>query len=151
MANARLYVDTSVVSAYFDEHDIGRREATVEFWSALKSVPAAVSPIVVEELSDTPDVVRREKLLALVRGLQHIEWTPEMASLSDKYLAAGVFRRRTRRDGYHVAACTVAQIPVLVSWNFRHLVNRQRRVMINLVNIAQGYNQIEIISPPEWR
>jgi len=53
------------------------------------------------------------------------------------------------QDARHVAACTVAGIPVLLSWNFRHLVNRTRRIRVNLVNLQEGYEQIEIIAPPE--
>jgi hypothetical protein len=38
---------------------------------------------------------------------------------------------------------------LIVSWNFRHLVNRRRRALVNEVNILAGYPIIEIIAPPE--
>jgi hypothetical protein len=38
---------------------------------------------------------------------------------------------------------------VLLSWNFRHLVNRRRRALINQVNISLDLPVIEIISPLE--
>jgi hypothetical protein len=38
----------------------------------------------------------------------------------------------------HVAACVLTLQDILVSWNFRHLVNRRRRALINEVNIARG-------------
>jgi len=36
-----------------------------------------------------------------------------------------------------------------VSWNFRHLVNRRRRALVNEVNILTGFPSIEILAPPE--
>jgi hypothetical protein len=30
-----------------------------------------------------------------------------------------------------------------------HMVNRNRRLRVNVVNSEQGYGQIEIIAPPE--
>ena len=67
LASARLYLDTSVLSAYYDEHSPDRREATIAFWKTLKHLPVAVSAVVVEELALTPDLSRREELLALAR------------------------------------------------------------------------------------
>jgi hypothetical protein len=38
---------------------------------------------------------------------------------------------------------------MLVSWNFRHLVNRRRRALINEANVLSGHPTIEILAPPE--
>jgi hypothetical protein len=37
----------------------------------------------------------------------------------------------------------------LGDWNFRHLVNRRRRALVNEVNILAGHSMIEIVAPPE--
>ncbi len=52
-------------------------------------------------------------------------------------------------DARHVAACTVAKIDFLVSWNFRHLVNVQREAGFNAVNLLQGYQTLRIVNPLE--
>jgi hypothetical protein len=36
-----------------------------------------------------------------------------------------------------------------VSWNFEHLVKVKTRKTVNLINILEGYKEIEIISPQE--
>jgi hypothetical protein len=41
------------------------------------------------------------------------------------------------------------KLRILVSWNFRHLVNRRRRALINEVNALMGHPGIEILAPPE--
>ena len=52
-------------------------------------------------------------------------------------------------DARHVAACTVSRADLLVSWNFRHLVNVQRETAFNGVNLLQGYAAIRIVNPLE--
>lgn len=52
-------------------------------------------------------------------------------------------------DALHVTVAVVSRQDVLVSWNFRHLVNRRRRALINEVNILLGFPTIEIVAPPE--
>jgi hypothetical protein len=38
----------------------------------------------------------------------------------------------------------VGRHDVLLSWNFRHLVNRRRRAKVNELNVSQGLPTIEI-------
>jgi len=38
---------------------------------------------------------------------------------------------------------------VILSWNFKHLVNRMRRAQINHINISLGFPVIDIVAPPE--
>jgi hypothetical protein len=54
-----------------------------------------------------------------------------------------------RADAQHIAIATVARVDVLVSWNFRHIVNLQRIRGYNSVNLRMGYPMIEIRTPRE--
>ena len=61
-------------------------------------------------------------------------------------------RRRasaTATDALHVAVATVTGCEVIVSWNFRHIVNFERIPMYNKINAVNGYNPIAIYSPLE--
>ena len=49
----------------------------------------------------------------------------------------------------HVAVATVARADLILSWNFRHLVNYDRILKFNSINMAEGYQHIEIRSPME--
>jgi hypothetical protein len=148
-AKLRIYIDTSVVSAYFDARELIRQEQTQEFWQHVPSYDPAISRIVLEEIQDTPNATRRSEMLQLVQPLTVLAWTSEMDALTDAYLAAGVFGPARFDDAQHVAAAVVSRIPVLLSWNFGHMVSRNRRLRVNLVNSEQGYGQIDIIAPPE--
>jgi hypothetical protein len=48
-----------------------------------------------------------------------------------------------------VALATIGRIEVMVSWNFKHIVNLGRIRMFNVVNLEQGYGLIEIRTPKE--
>jgi len=52
-------------------------------------------------------------------------------------------------DALHVAAAVLTRQDVLLSWNFKHLVNRRRRARINEYNISVGLPAVEIVAPPE--
>lgn len=57
--------------------------------------------------------------------------------------------RPIRADAQHIAIATVARVDVLLSWNFRHIVNLQRIHGYNSVNLRQGFPMIEIRTPRE--
>ncbi len=49
----------------------------------------------------------------------------------------------------HFAIATINRVDVLVSWNFRHIVNLSRIRLYNSVNLKYGYPLLEIRSPRE--
>ena len=49
----------------------------------------------------------------------------------------------------HIAIATVARVDVLVSWNFKHIVNLRRIHGYNSVNLRRGYPTLEIRAPRE--
>ena len=65
-------------------------------------------------------------------------------------MTAGVVPKGSRSDAFHVAAATVAKVDLIVSWNFKHIVNVQRIRGYNSINIKNGYQQIEIRSPRDF-
>ena len=75
--------------------------------------------------------------------------TEEMGDLARRYVASGVFTPAMFNDALHVAAAVLTRQDVLVSWNFKHLVNRRRRAQVNQVNVLMGLPTIDIVAPPE--
>ncbi len=52
-------------------------------------------------------------------------------------------------DAYHIAIATVNRIDVLLSWNFKHIVNWDKIRLFNAINMKNGYPSIDIRSPKE--
>lgn len=63
--------------------------------------------------------------------------------------AHSVLSARFRNDMLHIALATIADVDVLVSWNFRHIVRLDKIRLFNAVNIEQDYKPISIYSPRE--
>jgi len=69
--------------------------------------------------------------------------------LRTSYQARGVLGSRFENDMLHIAVATIADVDVLVSWNFRHIVRLDKIRLFNAVNIEQGYRALTIYSPQE--
>ncbi len=82
-------------------------------------------------------------------NIEHVFLDEESIALANAYLKEGVIAERSLSDARHIAIATVERVDVLVSWNFKHIVNLNRIRMINSVNLKFGYSLIEIRSPME--
>lgn len=145
----RIYLDTSVISAYVDDRLPERQRATIDFWDRLSDYEVSVSELAVAEVRATKEADRRQKMEDLIRPFEVLAVGEESRRLAQEYVRRGVFSPATNEDALHVATAVTNRRDILVSWNFRHLVNRRRRALINEVNIQMGYPMIEIVSPPE--
>jgi predicted nucleic acid-binding protein len=145
----KIYIDTSVFSAFFDDRAPDRKALTEQFWQTLSTYDSSISSLAVDELRQTNDLQLRARMESLIAGINIIDVTDEMTELAEKYVAAGAFTQTMYNDAVHVAAATLTRQDVLVSWNFRHLVNRRRRPVVCSVNATEGLPAIDILSPPE--
>ena len=145
----RIYLDTSVFSAYYDERAPQRQAETVDFWPRLDEYEAATSELARQELLQTPDETGRKQLVELMKGMTVHSITEEMKELARRYVLEAVFTAAMFNDALHVAIAVLTRQDILLSWNFRHLVNRRRRARINQTNIVFGLPTIDIVAPAE--
>ncbi len=145
----RVYMDTSVFSARMDERAPERRAQTEEFFARLGTFDASTSTLTEVELARTRETERREALLGLLDGLTVYPVGDEATELARVYLDRGVFGPASFDDAVHVAMAVLTGQDVLVSWNFKHLVNRRNRAKVNEVNVSKGLRTMEIVAPPE--
>jgi len=144
-----LYLDTSVVSALVDDRLPERRSATMEFWARLSEYEVSVSELTIAEVEATGDQKLRREMADALSSFRVLRIEEEARRLAQAYVQRGVFTPATMEDALHVAVAVASRQDLLVSWNFRHLVNRRRRALINEANILRGYPTIEIVAPPE--
>lgn len=144
----RIYTDTSVLGGCEDEEF---REASRRLLEPFQSgeLTLVLSELTLRELEGAPDGVRT--LLGRVPS-SHIETlalSPEAEELASAYIADGAIGQRMQVDALHIALATVARVDVLVSWNFKHIVNLKRIHAYNAVNLKNGYPLLEIRTPRE--
>ncbi len=144
----RVYVDASVVGGCedqeFAEHSLRLMECFVR-----GDLIIVVSTLTVQELSEAPDAVRRRLAAVPDAHIETLQLDAEARELAEAYIADGVLPSRMRADAQHIAMATVARVDVLVSWNFRHIVNLSRIHRYNAVNLRMDYPTLEIRTPRE--
>ncbi len=145
----RIYLDTSVISGLLDDRLPERKRATVDFWGRLAEYEVSVSELTIAEIQATEDPGLRAQMADVVHSFRVLRIEEGARRLAREYVRRGVFSVATTEDALHVAVAVVSRQDMLVSWNFRHLVNRRRRALINEANVLSGYPTIEILAPPE--
>ena len=78
-----------------------------------------------------------------------IDIGPETIALHEAYMKANILASRFEQDAMHVALDSVADCAIIVSWNFKHIVNFKKIPLYNAVNISSGYKTTAIHSPME--
>ena len=73
----------------------------------------------------------------------------ESLDLLSKYRERKILGPKFQNDMLHIALATIANVDVLVSWNFRHIVRLDKIRLFNSVNIECGYKPLMIYSPRE--
>ena len=144
----RIYLDTSVISALFDERAPERKAMTEIAWAEIKKYDVYISDIVVEELQMAKQPLL-DKLNKAIEDICVIAANDKARKLALIYVEQGIFPEKYFDDALHVAIASVNEVGLLLSWNFKHLVKLKTRRLVSFVNIANDYIPIEIIAPPE--
>ena len=69
--------------------------------------------------------------------------------LAETYLKRRILTSNFFDDALHIALASVAEVDVLVSWNFKHIVHFDKIRMFTAVNMELGYKPLQIYSPRE--
>jgi len=143
-----FYLDTSVFGGKFDEE--------FAFWTDKffdrvfqTNIILLYSDVIDDELSSAPDDVTSFVNSIPDNRLQHINLDEEAVKLAKNYIAENVVGPSSMADCFHIAIATIQKADLLVSWNFKHIVNIERIHGYNSVNLKYGYQTLEIRNPRE--
>jgi hypothetical protein len=144
----RIYTDTSVIGGCLD---VEFEDASRQLLDMFKTGEAilVLSDLTLLELQGAPARVRAVLVEVPEAHREYVELTEEAAVLAQRYIDAGVIGAAKRVDAQHIAIATISRVEVLVSWNFRHIVNLPRIRGYNAVNLRDGYPLLEIRTPQE--
>ena len=118
-----VYTDTSVFGGVFDDEFKDPSKTFIEAIKAGRFI-LVTSELVRQEIAAGPKVAG--------------QLFEELLSIAD-----------IATDALHVALATISGAYMIVSWNFRHIVNYQKIPKYNAVNKLHGYSDIAIYSPLE--
>jgi predicted nucleic acid-binding protein len=145
----RIYIDTSVIGGYFDEEF---EDDTKSFFERIYNEEFLIylSEISETELSLASDFVKNLRLKIPVNCFKYLDLDEESKNLAQAFLNEKILGKASMNDAYHIAIATVNRLDVLVSWNFKHIVNFDKIQLFNSINLRMGYPMIDIRSPKEF-
>jgi predicted nucleic acid-binding protein len=150
MKKLKLYFDTSLIS-YLDQQDAPEKMAeTLSFWEQVKTgkFEVYISKLVLEELERSPEPKRTlfAKRVSQI-DYQIVEITDEIKLIAHKFIEADILTQKSFDDCLHIACAIVSGCDVIVSWNFKHIVNYKTHMGVKAVTALEGYKELLIYTP----
>lgn len=142
----RYYLDTSVFGGVFDAEFTYETSVLFERIETgyIKCVYSALAET---ELKRAPERVRVFFQNLRSDNLEKVDVNHAVLQLARRYIDENVVGITSFDDCIHIALATFYQVDMLISWNFKHIVNPIRIPGYNSVNLQLGYKVIEIRSP----
>ncbi|MCX6148621.1 MAG: PIN domain-containing protein [Candidatus Kapabacteria bacterium] len=148
MNKLRIYIDTSVIGGCFDKEFSEFSNKLFEEIIIGKKI-AVVSDVVLEEIAGAGEKIQMILKKIPKENIQIINRNSESEDLSFQYINAKAISPKFSDDALHIAIATINNVDLLVSWNFKHIVNYNRILKYNSINLLNGYKHLEIRSPKE--
>lgn len=145
----KILLDTSVVGAYYDNRQPERMALTKEFWKVLKNFQVYISEITIEEINQITNKILKKKYLKLIKPFKALRVINEIKSLAQVYLDVKIIPKEYINDALLIATTSVYNLDILVSWNFKHMVNLRVKTKVNAINTLYNFPTINIVSPGE--
>lgn len=145
----KIYLDTSVISAIFDERNPERKILTEEFFSKINLYTAYISELTIAEIEKTPDPQLRTKMREIIQDFIILEINESVEDLAKEYVKHKAVPETYFEDAYHIAIAVLNEMDYLLSWNFRHIVRRKTKDIVRMINSLKNLKWVEITTPGE--
>ena len=146
----KVYLDTSVISYLMQTDAPERMVKTLQLWEKFKkgAFDVCLSQVTLTEISKC-DLVKFNFLLEKLAEIEYItyELNDEVYKLANEVIEKGILTEKSFDDCTHIAAAIVNNCDVIISWNFKHMVNIKTIKGIRIITNLKGYNSIEIMTP----
>jgi len=150
----KVYVETTIASylpgrATRDLMIAARQEETRALWPRLKcDFDTYISALVFEEAGCGNEEQARKRLAA-IEPFPVLDVDQEARDLAALLLADRAVPQEFPEDAMHIAVAAVNGIEILLTWNFAHINNPFKKMLIRQTVENAGYRCPEICSPDE--
>jgi len=147
----RVYIETSVIGAYFDERNdlvsSAQRYWTRLWWDEVRNqYEVVISGAVIDELSH-PDFSHSQEALALVSGIQAVPIVEEVRQIVRSYIQNRIMPANPVGDALHLALASHHKCDYLLTWNCKHIANPNKFRQIRMCNISMGLYVPFLVTP----
>ncbi len=146
----RIYLDTSVISFLKAEDSPEKMHDTVLLWDDIKNntYDVIISDLTIKEIEQCPE----PKRTYMLNELRKIEMTVvqienDVDELSKEFIDAGILKEKSFDDCRHIATAIMVQCNIIVSWNFKHIVNDKTIDGIKRITNIKNLPEIKIYCP----
>lgn len=145
----KMYLDTSVISALFDDRNPERQALTEEFFSRIDIYDVYISELTIAEIESTPDQSLKNKMKQVIKDFSVLEINESVEELAKECVNYGAVPESYQEDAYHIAVTILNEMDYLISWNFRHIVRRITKDIVRMISTLRNLKQVEITTPGE--
>lgn len=145
----KLYFDTSVPSNFYDTYPAEQVAMTRLFWNETLSLfKPYISPVTLQEIKNTPKLVKRQQILNLVNTFSVLREAKEVVLIAEDYINNHLIPKQNISDAFHVAFASFYKIDYLVTWNIKRMASPESRNRIFGFNVSKNLF-IPIIATPQ--
>jgi len=150
MRKLKLYLDTSFMSHLHQLDAPEKMNDTLSLWGDIRAgeYKAVISEVTARELMNAPEPKR--SIIAdylLEADFEVLQITPEVDELAQEIINRAILRPKSLDDCTHIAAAILNNCDIIVSWNFKHLVNIRTINGVREIVVSRYYKPIDIYSP----
>jgi predicted nucleic acid-binding protein len=148
MKKMKIYLDTSIISAYFDYRKPVRQLITQKwFQNDIGNFDTYISSLVVQEINNNKDLLLMEKMFELISEYEFsvLEIDKDSLELAELYRREVI--KKEVNDSIHIAIAAINSLDAVISWNFKHIVNLKTINTIHSINLLHNYKIVEIMTP----
>ena len=146
----KIYLDTSVISCLQAPETPERMADSLCLWEDLKSgiYDVYISNITIDEINDCPEPKRSFMLNELKSiSLTVIEAETKVDDLAQEFIQLGILKEKCIDDCKHIATALLVKCDIIVSWNFKHIVNDKTIEGVKIISKTKGFDSIKIYCP----
>jgi len=144
----RIYIETSVISAYEFGDDVLRRVTKRFFNSVTKRYHELfTSDVTLAEVEKASKVIQRKMFRVIkIYKIRTLHLNEDALILADHYIKQRVIPAKVAPDAQHIAVASISGMEVLVSWNLKHIVNLHTKLKVKEINSKLGYVVPDIVT-----
>lgn len=132
----RVYIDTSIIGGCLDDEFIEWSNKLINEFKSGKKI-AVVSDLTLKEIEEVPQNVKDILNGVPIYYREYVILNDEAKLLAQRYIKERAINKSHLVDAQQIAIATVNKVDVLVSWNFKHIVNLKRIRLYNSTLLSQ--------------
>lgn len=153
MKKLKVYLDTSIINFLYADDAPEFKKITEEFFDGyvkMNYYEVFVSDVVIDEINRTKDEGKKKKLLQVIKkyNISLVLFDLNAERLSKIYLEDKLVPAKKIDDARHIAIATINNFDILLSWNFKHLSNVNKKMRVKIINEKEGfYYPLDLLTP----